>query len=356
MSVTLALAALAALLATAAAAEPFPSRLGTSGLLDVEDASVLGPGGTALGVELRLDHAPGVERALGPSPVTVGFGLGYGVEAALALREGGLPGDPRPSPLLFAGAVKLQIFAGEGYTPSVAVQASVDRVNLQAQGAADLVVSAGNGGLLRLAALAGVEDRDELGFGPMGPRGGGAVAVRGPARTELVVQALAHPGGAVFGGALRWAMSEQGGLALAAQWQPGDSGLRVSLGFGFSTAGRAAARKAAAKEELAPAPAVQAGAPAAPVFHDALPRLRLKVKRGEVPGDDDGRHLQPAPPEAAPDAPASPSKQDKTENGQRPRTAGPRRTIAARAHAAPPRKIAVAELVLAPPPPPPPPP
>ena len=289
---------IAALLAAGARADQYPTRQGTSGLLDVADANALERGAIALGLELRLDRAPGKSPALGPSPLSFGFGLGRGLEAGLALREGGLPGDPRPSPLLFTGALKLRLFEQAGPRPAVGVQLSVDRVNLSARGSLDLLATADLGRRVRASALVGVEQLEGLGSRAVGPRAGVAFAFKGPASADLVLEALRVPGGSVLGGALRWSVNGETGFALGAQWQPGDHGLRISLGFAFASAQPHRARVVVEEEVKPDATVKAAAAPGARVFRDPVPRLRLKVKPQRMPGEDGNRHLQFGPREA----------------------------------------------------------
>ena len=308
---TLALGAL--LLAFGARADHFPTRQGTSGLLDVPDAQALGLGGASLGIELRLDQAPGKPRALGPSPLTMAFGLGGEVEVGLGLREGGQPGDPRPSPLLFSGALKVGLFQGKGPVPSLALQGAVDRINVLAQGALELIASTELGQRVRLAAAAGVEDKRGLGSFAVGPRASFAVALRGPGGAELLLEALGLQGGAQLGGALRVAVFPETGITLGVQWQPGDHGLRLSLGFGFSSAPPPRTRRFSEEEAAPVAKAVVAAMPGARVFHDPLPHLRLRINQERMRGEDGNRHLQYGPqggdpPASAPTSPAPETK------------------------------------------------
>ena len=293
MTARTAIALGAVLVCGSARADPFPARMGTSGLLDLPEARWLGLGSVALGLELRLDAAPGKPRAVGPSPVTMVFGLGYKVEIGLALREGGLPGDPRPSPLLFGAALKVGLFEGKGPVPSFALQGTVDRINILAKGALELIVSTEIAERVRLLAVGGLEDQRGLGLKALGPRGGGAIAVRGPNGSELVLEALGRQGGPQIGGALRWAFQKETGIALGVQWQPGDQGLRVSLGFAFSSSPPPRFKAYADEEVVAPVVrVVEVAKPGARVFHDSFPHLRLKIKAERMAGDDANRHLQ----------------------------------------------------------------
>ena len=291
----------AALFAAGARADPFPARQGTSGLLDVPDANVLDPGASALGAELRLESAPRQPRSLGPSPLTIGLGLGRGVEVGLALREGGLPGDPRPSQLLVSGALKLRVFESGGALPSLALLGTVDRINGSARSALDLVASTQLAPGIRGAALLGLENRNGPFSTALGGRAGGAIAFRHASGAEVALQALHGPGGALLGGALRWAVREDSGISLGLQWQPRDGGLRLSFGFAFSSA--LPRPPAFAVEQVPPAAPAKAeeAKPGARLFRDPFPRLRLKVKPVKVPGEEANPHLQwPAAPAEAP--------------------------------------------------------
>ena len=127
---------------------------------------------------------------------------------------------------------------------------------------------------------------------------------------RVTVQALDHQGGVQLGGALRLAVLKETGLAFGVQWQPGDHGLRFSIGFAFSSAQPPPTKRFVDEEVVAPvAKVVEVAKPGARVFRDPLPRLRLKIKPERMNGDDANRHLQYGPQsggasEAPPSAPA----------------------------------------------------
>ena len=301
-----AVTAIVAALAADARAEPFAARTGTSGVLDIADANALGLGALALAVELSNYRVPGKPPMVGPSPLSLGLGLGAGLEAGVGLREGGLPGDPQPSPLLFSSALKLRFFKQAGALPAVGMQLSMDRINLSPQGALDLLVTADLGTLVRASALIGAEQIHGLGSSALGRRTGGTLTVWGPGGASLVLEALHLPEGNLLGGALRWSLrGESAAVALGMQWQPSNDAVRLSLGFAFSSA---PARWLRISVEEAPAPLElpkpEVTPPAPPTFRDPTPHLRLKVKGQGMPGEDANRHLQRgASDDAAPAAP-----------------------------------------------------
>lgn len=222
---TLAAVTLLSVASAAHAAPPFPTRYGESGLLDVPDAEMLGAGVSAFTGELRLDHAPGMPDQLGPFPLAFGTGMGRW-DLGVSMREGGRPGDPRPSALLFGAALKRSIIPpGFGLVP-VAAELTLDRANRSPVGSARLVTSLGGSGAVRLAAYAGWEA-----FGAVGPAAGAAVAFPLPRDLEAVAQATAGPRGGLLGGAIRWAVTERLGASLGFDWLTREQGFRVSLAF-----------------------------------------------------------------------------------------------------------------------------
>jgi hypothetical protein len=296
----------AALLASAgvARADPFPSRGGESGILDVPDAEVIGLGGGMLGGEVRLETAPGARAAAGPSPVAFVVGLGHGFEAGVFGREGGLPGDARPSPLLVGAALKLHLVDAAGALPALAVDAVVDRLDAARLGAARVVASTRRLGPLRLLAFGGLS-RPTSGAAA-GASAGAAAIVSLPLRVDAVGEALTGPAGALVGGGLRLALSERVALTAGAGWLPREGAVRASFGIGIVSPPPRRRRPAVevAREEEAkpaePAPAVAAAAAASPPYADERPHFPLRLERGEPPEASDGRPAADAPAGARP--------------------------------------------------------
>ncbi len=300
-------ALLAVGLAGAAGAQPFPTRGGESGLLDVPDAEVLGLGGGLLGAELRWDRGEGGPDAVGPSPLAAALGLGV-AELGLAFREGGAPGDPRPSALLFSSALKVRLAEARPRRPAIALDAVLDRANRDPVGLFRVVLSTLPGRPLRATAFVGGEIDDAR---PLEGGLTGGLAHSVAHRTlEIVAQALAGPRGAVVGGAVRWTPRPTFGLSLGADWLPTESGVRVGLGMGFLSPAPPRPARKAPPPARPPAPAPRA-APTGPSFADERPRFRLRVREAQVPGEGEGRRhhggADDAPPVGLPVSPAPPA-------------------------------------------------
>lgn len=300
----LALAATALVLCAEAQGEPFPTRSGQSGWLDVPSAEVREQASGMIGTEVRYERSYGQRYRFGPSPVSLAVGLGAGLEAGLSLREGGRPGDPRPSPLLFSGVLKLKVLDAAGWRPALAVDVGGDRLSLRPGVFARLVASTGPWGPVRLAAFAGVE---VPGFQPFqfGPIGGLAAVLGLPGQTEIVAQAYGGIQGYDLGAALRWRVRPYAGLSLAADWQPAISGWRVSVGVGFY-----APPPPRPPAPAPPAPEEAPAEPPKPAAAESRTRFRLRVRGDRLPPVA-ARHLHFAAeaegaPEEAGDEPARP--------------------------------------------------
>jgi len=288
-----ALAAVAGFLPGAAAsASPFPTRQGEVGLLDVPTADTLGRTAGLVGAELRLDRAAGQPTTYGPLPVSLVFGLADRLDGGMAMREGGRPGDPRPSPLLFGAALKLRLLEASGYWPGLAVSTTADRFNDRGLAAARLVASTLDAGRIRLAAFAGAEGHGRGGLS-VGATAGLAVALLHRSDLETVLEATAGPQGALFGGAFRWSLTPKLGVSLGLSYLPRESATRVSLGFALA----AAPRRSRPPPKAAPGPAAAVlpkAAPQGPAFLDDRPRFRMRIAT-LAPSDAGPRHLQHGP-------------------------------------------------------------
>ena len=292
-----------ALATPAGATDRFPTRGGESGLLDVPDAETVPRGSGRLGGELGLQRPRGGGGDVSPLPASLVTGFAERIEVGLAMRQGGMPGDPEPSPTLFTAAMKLRLLESAGWRPGVAMDAYLDRFNSGGVLGSRLAASTPPSGRIRLAGYLGAE-----GHGPrpvaLGPTAGVAAAIVLGRDLETVLEALTGPRGPVLGGALRWGLLPSFGMSLGATWLPSDGGLRFSLGFAVSSV----------PLETRPVPlAPEAAKPAAPAdrvveqpaFAEARPRFRLRMNTVTSPADGTHRHLQYTPaPEAAPQAPA----------------------------------------------------
>lgn len=286
----LALAATALVLCAEAQGEPFPARTGESGYLDVPSAEVRDQASGMIATELRYERSSGARYLLGPSPLSLTIGLGWNLEVGLGLREGGLPGDPRPSPLLFSGVLKVKFLEAEGWRPALAVDLGADRINHQLGLSSRLVASTRAFGPVRFAAYAGVEMPD---FEPfvIGPVGGIAAVVGLPRETEVVVQAFGGRQGFDLGGAFRWRVLPYAGLSLGVDWQPGISGVRASVGVAFYSPPPPPRRRALPPDEIKPAEPVKVAAV------ETRTKFRLRI-RGNTAPPVETRHLHFASEEA----------------------------------------------------------
>jgi hypothetical protein len=308
--------ALAALSAPAAATDVFPGRGGESGLLDVPTADAVAPGSGMLTSELNLSHVRGTRgMALSPFPLSVVTGVARGLEAGAALRQWGRPGDPAPTPTLFAAALKLHLADADALLPALAVDAYVDRANENRTGGARAIATTPQLGRARLSAFVGAEALS-VGRG-IGATAGVGASIELTPRLDVACDGLFTRDGALAGAALRWQLTHSVGVTLGGDWVPREGGLRV--GIGFAVAARPARRQAAPTPPR-PAPVVEVApkpAPAARAFLDDRPRFRMRL---DLAGEQPQRaHLvASAAPGAASRASARPSAE---EVGQRERQA-----------------------------------
>ncbi len=289
----------ALLAASAAAAAPFPSRWGDSGILDVPDAEVAPRGAGSVGGEVRFDRVPGTPNEFGPLPLTLGTGLGF-AEIGLSMREWSRPGDPRPAPPLMAAALKTPILRPDPSRPAVALRLTLDRFNWHGTSGADAVFSTREVGRVRFAAFAGAEWGGTT--GGVGPRGGLAVQLLHRSGTEAVLQAIAGRDGAALGAALRWRLTRSVGVSFGGDWLPGENGIRMSLGFALASAPSRPERpipEAPSPEEQESRPVVEV--PRGPTFLDDRPyfRLRIPMLAGPQAGPSHRQHGAVASDESA---------------------------------------------------------
>ncbi len=278
------------LAASGARAAPFPTRGGESGLLDVPSADSALPGGGLLGAEFGVQRIAGGPTDFGPLPLSLVTGLGRGVEAGFAVRQGGRPGDPRPSPTLFGGALKLHLRDSDGFSPALAVDLNADRINWDGVTGARAIASTARIGRVQFASYLGLEAH-----GPgldVGPTAGLASDLLLTAKTDTVFEVTAGPRGPLVGGALRYALDPRVGLSFGVDWLPRDSGIRFNLGIAFATFGAQPHVRRAAPP---PAPAAETRAPSAITFADDRPHFRLSMPAVAPSTERDPRHLQYGP-------------------------------------------------------------
>ena len=291
LAVRLALALGAVTVAPSVLAQPFPTRGGETGLLDVPDAQVAGRGNGLLGAELRLDHVPGQPVDLGPLPLSLAAGVADRLDVGLSMREWGQPGDPRPSRVLFGAAAKLQLLAPTSLLPGLALSLNLDRFNRDPVATARLASSFGLFKRVRLAAYLGAEAGLDALRDP-GLTWGAALGLRTSGATELLVEAADGPRGRTLGAAVRWQFAPTAGTGLGVTYLPDEKGWRISLMLGLGPAGKKAE----------PRPVVSAPAEAAPAPEEApalavedRPHFRLRIRPSGPAAAGEPRHLQHGP-------------------------------------------------------------
>ena len=293
-------------------APPSVSRTGLTGELDVPEAASARLGWGHIGAELRLLVLDQEPMRISPT-LSVGLGLGFGLELGLSLREGGLRGDPHPSPLLLASELKLTIVEATSSRPGFAVSAGADRINL-------LVVPVGRllstiqQGPVKFSGMLGLES-----FGPerrFGPLAGLSGLVKLGDRFEVAAEAIYGLPDVTVGGSARWRFHPSSSVSLNGGYLVQSRLFTLSVGFQFGT--RVAQRALPVPTPPKPEePKVEDSKPAGPVvFLDEKPRFRQRVKPIAVPTESGGRHLQygpfvppppPPPAEPTPTPPAAPT-------------------------------------------------
>jgi len=276
-----------------AAADPFATRQGESGILDVPDAETAPVAGGRFTAELRADKAPGLYQSVGPLPLSLVTGLSKRLEFGFSMREWGAPGDPRPSPTLFGAAAKLRLTEASGAMPGFAIDLLGDRVNMNGVYASRLIASTALVGRLRFAAYAGAEGH---GLRPpsVGPTAGLAATILHRSDLQTALEVAAGPRGALVGGAFRWMLRPNAGVSLGLTWLPAESGFRVSLGVGFGSISknREPPPEASSDRPSSGTDKSAAAKPGAPLFTDARPRFRMTIHRAASPTETGPRHLQ----------------------------------------------------------------
>ncbi|MBI2378815.1 MAG: hypothetical protein HYV07_32775 [Deltaproteobacteria bacterium] len=274
--------------------EPFPTREGLGGILDVPDAKAAALGGGAILLGARASRVGVV-----PGPIALSLGLGRGLELGLSTREPVLPRDPERAPLLFGLALKLQLVEAEGWRPAFAAGVTLDRFNVQPSLGYRLAVSTARRSGLRFAGfVGGMSTRPGLqGIRPIGGVAG-SWSVVGP--LELVAQLVEGPGGALVSSAVRFETRTLLGLAAGVDFVPSAGEVAFTLAVSFHTFPAWDERSALSRAEaLARARALVAPAPRAATparkFRDPQPRLRFRISPSRVPGEDVPRHQQLGP-------------------------------------------------------------
>ena len=298
------------LVATPALADPaLPTHDGESGFLDVPTAETLGVGGGAFSLDLRMMRARDLGLTGGPSPLVLQLGLGR-AEGGFALRQGGMPGDHRPSLTTATASLKVSLFEARGKRPALALDAVADQVNHNPTVSLRAIASSPRFFRTRGALFAGgVVGGDQ----PSGWTAGSALSILGPRETELVIEVLRTPAGRMTGAALRWQPRPQFAFGLGASYLPDDAGTftwGITVAFITPAPPRLDKTLEGAKgDEAATQAKTRSGKP---VFADERPRFRLKLRPRPLPGEGGGpaRHYPGSAPEAsAPEqapAPANP--------------------------------------------------
>ncbi|HEY6006333.1 MAG TPA: hypothetical protein VIV57_25865, partial [Anaeromyxobacter sp.] len=283
--------------------EPYPTRSGETGFVEVPSASVVGRGGSMLGAELRLDHASGEPARVGPFPIYAVAGLGERLEAGFSFRQWGRPGDEFPQRTALGAAAKLKLAHESPSNPALAADVTGDRLNTSPVLGARLIASGVPNLPIRYAAYAG---------GEMGSHGtksgavvGGALGFGLPGTSEAILEALWGPRGANFGAAARWRLRPTTSVQLGVNYLPDGNGFRVSVGFGFTP--RRQARVEPAEERPAVEAVEAAEATRTGEYREDRPKFRLRIPIAA--GAAQARHLQYGPDlamAAAPDRQAPP--------------------------------------------------
>lgn len=209
----------------------FPGMGGKGGIGDVPGAQALELGETHVSVEVSAERR-GVEKPTwSPTPLNVGFGVGKGLELDLALRAGGVPGDPVPSPLIVRPSAKWSLFAPKEARPGVALGVVVDRANLspelQLRAMTSLTLWR-----LQLAGFVGGSAEPARGWKPEWVAGAaGAFKVVGP--LEALGEWQWGPRGAWGSAGLRVAVVDRIGVGLTGTWLPSEDVIRIGLGVGI---------------------------------------------------------------------------------------------------------------------------
>ena len=280
------LALAAALLGVAvepARAEPtLPTHIGESGYLDVPSADTLAKAGASFTLDLRYLESRDQGRSIGPSPLVMSFGLGR-AEAGLSLRQGGLPGDPRPATTIPAGAGKFSLLEAKGKRPALAVDLFVDHITRTPDFHLRGIATTERHWRTRLTAFAGgVIGIDR----PSGWTAGAALSVLGPRKTELVAEILRQPMGRLSGGGVRWQPIPQFAVGAGVSYLPDDARTLLA-GVTVVFLSPAPVRPAVQIE------AEQAQAETKPkagkhVFSSERPRFPLEIRQRPLPGAEGG--------------------------------------------------------------------
>jgi hypothetical protein len=267
-----ALAAMIAVAASAQAAGPGAPRSG-SGILGVPDAETLPAGWSVLSVEGRLDRSRDrVDAGLAPTSAALGLGR---IELAASLREGGVPGDPRPSRPLGSGALKVHLLDAGRWTPALAIGVTADRINEDARGGVRLLVSTGPLGTLRLA-LAGGFEAPQWRTSDLQPTGAAAASIGLPHDLALLIAGHATPGGPKLETGVRWSPTSWLGISAGFERLPDENVNRFVAGISVAGTPRPRRGLPSAGEAPAAAPPAPSGPP---TFPDERPRFRLRLRR-----------------------------------------------------------------------------
>jgi hypothetical protein len=265
-----------------------PTHTGESGDLDIPVAESLGKPGAAFSLDLRATQSSDTGRGIGPSPFTMSFGMGR-AEAGFSLRQGGMPGDPRPSNTIPAGVGKFSILEAQGKRPALAVDLMLDRINRTPAAHLRAIVTSDRVWRMRATAVGGfVMDTDRS----SGWTAGAAVSLLGPRRTDLVVEVLRVPSGLLTGAGLRWHLFPQFAFGLEAGYLPDANDAKTWLaGLSIYFVNPPPAKPAKSSEGEKEQEEASKPRNGKRTFASERPRFALEIRQRPAPGAEGG----PAP-------------------------------------------------------------
>lgn len=256
-------------------------------MLDVPDAVRLGSGASLIGLELGAELSRGRRPSYVVSPLGVAFGVGPG-EVSLALRDGGQAGDSLLPHARLSAALKLHLLEANGLLPALAVQVVADRLSAGPSFGARLLAASDAARMVRVAAFAGAEQREE-GRSGVGAAGGVALSLRFAPDAAAVGSVSTSPAGAKLSTALQWLPSSWFRLSVGWERLPSENLNRFTLGFTVEQEGRvrpvrpADVVRAAAAE--GPRPAAEPSSRTDGLLGER-PRMKLRIPQASPRPDD----------------------------------------------------------------------
>lgn len=268
-------------------------------MLDVPTAEPLERGAGLLGLEMGLDGG-GSAAAFSSARISLGAGIGAGLEVGASFREGGWPGDPRLPSALFAGNLKLKVRdAASGGWPSLAVSASVDQPNRNIFAGLRVIASTQVLERIRVTGFLGAE-QEGLRLRTLTPTAGLAAGFAFQERLEGVAEGLAGGRGELVGAALRWDLTPVIGLSANVTWRPRENALSAGVGLGFASAPPKDTRPRPNEPPIEEQKPLGPPQPGTPVFADDRPRFRMRIKSLLPHSEGAGVHFQYGGPTARP--------------------------------------------------------